>query len=240
MRRVILAAVTAALSVAATAVSAQDILSAMYRPTPVASWTGFYVGGNFGYGWASADSRATSVTATSTVSDMNGLNAGGELGVNVQSGMWLGGMETDLQWAWQKGGGGTAAALFSSAGFGVPTNTSESDKVTWFGTTRARFGIVSGPLLIFGTGGVAYGQFKLDSRFGAGGSFASTSSRIGWAVGGGLETMLTRNWTVKAEYLHLDFGGFNQDYVVNGATVVTLHTRLQNEVLRVGVNYFFR
>ncbi len=210
----------------------------MYSPVPVATWTGFYVGGNFGYGWAATDATARSVTAASTSYDMKGPTAGAELGLNAQMGNWLVGVESDLQWSWQKTNGGNTAALFTSAGFGVPSNIVETDKVTWYGTTRARLGVVSGPLLIFGTGGIAYGQFKFDTNL-AGTNFYVTTTRIGWAVGGGVEAMLTKNWSLKAEYLHLDFGGFNQDYLV-GATATTLHTRLQNEVMRVGVNYFFR
>ena len=215
----------------------------MYRPTPVATWTGFYVGGNFGYGWAATDAIAWSVTTASTSYDMKGPTAGAEIGLNAQMGNWLEGVESDLQWSWQKGNGGNTAALFGSTGGGIPSGIVEADKITWYGTTRARLGIVSGPLLFFGTGGIAYGQFKFSSNLADTTTFKPTSARIGWVVGGGVEAMLTRNWTLKAEYLHLDFGGFDDNYFVTigGVTsIATLHTRLQNEVLRVGVNYFFR
>src|SRR5260221_14729136 len=129
MKRVFLATAVAALSVVATAVSAQDILRSMYSPVPVATWTGFYVGGNFGYGWAAADALARSVTTASTSYDMKGPTAGAELGVNVQSGIWLGGIESDLQWSWQKANGGNTAALFGSTGGGIPPNIVEADKI---------------------------------------------------------------------------------------------------------------
>jgi outer membrane immunogenic protein len=243
MRRVILAAAVAALSIVATTVSAQDILRSMYSPVPVATWTGFYVGGNFGYAWAAADALARATTTGSTSYDMKGPSAGAELGLNTQMGNWLVGVESDVQWSWQKANGGNTAALFTSAGGPVPPGIAEADKVTWYGTTRARLGVVSGPLLIFGTGGIAYGQFKFDSNLADTSTSKPTSTRIGWAVGGGVEGMLSRNWSFKAEYLHLDFGGFDDNYLVTvgGVTsTATLHTRLQNEVLRVGVNYFFR
>ena len=215
----------------------------MYSPIPVATWTGFYVGGNFGYGSAAADALARSATTASTSYDMKGPTAGAEMGLNAQIGTWLVGVESDLQWSWQKAAGGNTAALFASAGGGIPSNIVESDKITWYGTTRARLGVVNGPFLIFGTAGVAYGQFRFDSNWANFSSFKTTSTRIGWAVGGGVEAMLTRNWTLKAEYLHLDFGGFDDNYLVTvgGVTnVAPLHTRLRNEVMRVGVNYFFR
>jgi outer membrane immunogenic protein len=131
MRRVIWAVAVAALSLSATGmVFAQDILKSMYSTQPVANWTGFYVGGNFGYGWAATDARAQSTTAGSTSYDLKGPTAGAGLGANVQSGIWVFGVESDLQWSWQKGNGGNAAALFTSAGVAVPSNTTETDRVT--------------------------------------------------------------------------------------------------------------
>ena len=244
MRRVVLAALAAtALSVGTIEkVSAQDILSMMYAPAPVANWTGFYIGGNFGYGWAAANGLAQSVTAGSTSYNMKGPTAGAGMGLNAQLGTWLVGVESDVQYSWQKGSGGNTAALFTSAGGGIPSNIVETERVTWYGTTRARLGLVTGPLLVFGTGGIAYGQFRFDSNF-ASSNFFTTATRIGWAAGGGVEAILSRNWTLKAEYLHLDFGAFDDNYLVTtgGITVpATLHTRLRNEVLRVGINYFFR
>ena len=38
---------------------------------------------------------------------------------------------------------------------------------------------------------------------------ASSSRRAGWTIGGGLEWMFARNFTVKGEYLYYDFGSVN-------------------------------
>src|SRR5665213_3507259 len=68
---------------------------------PVATWTGFYIGGNVGYGW---DTGSTRVSAPST---------------------------------------------------GV------TKSIDWFGTVRGRLGVLVTPQwLLYGTGGLAYGQTR--------------------------------------------------------------------------------
>jgi outer membrane immunogenic protein len=70
-----------------------------------------------------------------------------------------------------------------------------------------------------------------------------SETKVGWAAGGGLEYALSRNWSVKGEYLYIDLGkvsstadsdtapGFG--LTVNSASRATLHT------VRAGLNYKF-
>ena len=63
------------------------------------NWTGFYIGGNVGYGWA----RFTVEDGGfGHPLDLNGVTAGGLVGFNWQSGMFVGGIEADYQWSDQK------------------------------------------------------------------------------------------------------------------------------------------
>jgi len=80
MKQVLYAAVaTLALSAgAATTALAADMLAEQPMapapaPVPVFSWTGVYLGANFGYGWADAD-----------VSDDDGFVGGGQIGYNYE------------------------------------------------------------------------------------------------------------------------------------------------------------
>jgi outer membrane immunogenic protein len=75
------------------------------------------------------------------------------------------------------------------------------------------------------------------------------------AFGGGIEGAIDRNWSIKVEYLHLDFGSFDQSVTGSGIVVNTniggtnivltqtvlssFHTRVTDDVFRIGVNYRF-
>lgn len=61
--------------------------AAYAAPAPVFSWTGFYVGGNAGYGWGTADYS----------DDTDGFLGGVQAGYNWQVGQVVFGLETDIQ-----------------------------------------------------------------------------------------------------------------------------------------------
>ena len=216
----------------------------MYSPVPVATWTGFYVGGNAGYGWTKVNSSAGSTLGTASGSfTMKGMIAGGQIGGNFQSGIWVVGLESDFQGSWQKlSGAGNTAILNTSVGIGgLPI--SETDKVNWFGTTRFRAGAAADGLFVYGTGGLAYGDVQTKASFNGTSIISGTTVKFGWVLGAGVEAMLTKNWTAKVEYLHLDFGGYTDHYIFNGTTPgtpVDLQQRVTSEILRFGVNYYFR
>ena len=76
---------------------------------PVASWTGFYIGVNGGYGWNNDTGSSTCVNPTggssgcdfgvgNVVKPGGGL-FGGQIGYNWQTGPVVLGVETDIQWA---------------------------------------------------------------------------------------------------------------------------------------------
>ncbi len=242
-RRLSVFACAAVLSFGAVSnVAAQDILRAMRSP-PVASWTGFYAGGNFGYGWARDASMAEASTGGQASSSfkMNGLSAGGQIGGNIQYyGPWVAGLESDIQASWQKFDGppgGNLSNLNSAAGFAAPTT--ERVSIDWFGTTRGRLGYSANTVLVYGTAGVAYAQFKTTGGSNGFQQINSAPVRFGWTAGGGVEAMIGRNFSVKGEYLHMDFSAASDDFAA-GTIRATLHQRVTNDLVRVGVNYFFR
>ena len=95
--------------------------------------------------------------------------------------------------------------------------------LSWLGTTRARVGFVATPdnrLMIYATGGVAYGggssNFSaFDAATGAFWSGSPSSTRVGWTIGGGVEYAVTNNITIKGEYLYADLGSSNFTSVGN-------------------------
>ena len=77
------------------------------------------------------------------------------------------------------------------------------------------------------------------------GTWSGSDTKVGWTVGGGLEWAWSRDWSVKAEYLYLDFGSvsaagtiFNPGFV-GYANAISTSTDLTAQVARLGVNRRF-
>jgi outer membrane immunogenic protein len=85
---------------------------------------------------------------------------------------------------------------------------------------------------------VAFGGVKnVFSTFDA--SYSQSKTKTGWTVGGGVEHMLTRNWTIGLEGLFVDLG---RTSVNNGSPFGTdKTTRFTNQAVigRVKLNYKF-
>jgi outer membrane immunogenic protein len=156
---------------------------------------------------------------------MNGGFGGFQAGYNWQfAPNWLVGIEADFDWSSLKGSG---ISNFRIAIFG-PANLVVSQKVDWFGTVRGRLGYVwANNLLVFATGGFAYGLVKDQAAINAppftglglipfsfqcsatgANCFVGSSSQVrtGWTVGGGAEYAFWRNLSLKAEYLYINLG----------------------------------
>jgi outer membrane immunogenic protein len=77
--------------------------------------------------------------------------------------------------------------------------------IEYFGTVRARAGVAFDRVLVYATGGFAFGGFD-----GGNGGFVDDGDDIqgGYAVGGGIEYAFTNNLTAKIEglYVNLDRG----------------------------------
>jgi outer membrane immunogenic protein len=224
MRRIhgFLLASVASLTVGlASAASAADMPVYLKAPPPVWSWTGFYLGGNVGYSWGKSDTSVSffdSVTGALVGQDsktfsLNGVIGGGQIGYNWQTGKWVWGLETDIQASGQKGSADFVCA--SGCGPGPVTETL-NQKLDWFGTVRGRLGFTVTPtVLLYGTGGLAYGDIKTDGTISDPVTFNTSTVKTGWTAGAGIEARISGNWTAKLEYLYMDLGN------VSGGTVAT-------------------
>jgi outer membrane immunogenic protein len=257
----------------AGAAVAADLPAAYKTPVkavvaPVPTWTGFYIGGNVGYGW---DNRSSGISAASTDPTLapalaailaagsyptslspsaKGVIGGGQVGYNWQlASQGLIGLEADFQGSDIKG---SAGQTLSPALFDM-TSTGVTKSIDWFGTVRGRVGLLVTPQwLLYATGGFAYGQAK--SSFNTtdltGGCIpaatlcatgASSSVRTGWTAGAGAEAMLTPNWSVKVEYLYVDLGSSATSIpaATLPAIVFGTSTVFREQIVRVGLNYHF-
>jgi len=150
------------------------------------------------------------LTATSGRADVNGFVGGGQVGYNWQKDFWVWGFETDLQWSGERGSFSTCDVAGCAVG---STFGAASHQLRWFGTARARVGWVpTQKVLLYATGGLAYGRINSDYVSGINGNVLTAASvsttRLGWTVGAGAEAALDNRWSIKAEYLYVDYGSF--------------------------------
>jgi outer membrane immunogenic protein len=198
------------------------------------SWRGFYVGLNTGYAWGGDDAVTLSGPGIGTVGGSlspSGWLGGGQIGYNAQFQSLVFGIEADLQ----------GSDINDSVGAPV-LNTGNfarlSTDVDWFSTIRGRVGYAAGPALLYATGGFAFGGVDTHIDASNGASFVSLRNdgvRTGYAVGGGVEWAFAPNWSLRSEYLYVNFG--DQDFASpNGYTA---HTETDFHTVRTGLNYRF-
>ena len=112
--------------------------------------------------------------------DADGGLAGGTIGFNMQNGSFVYGIEADGGWS------------------GIEDDIDDLS-VTWTSTVRGRIGYAFDSVLLYATGGGAIGGVESDITGG-------DDTRLGFAVGGGVEAALTDNISAKVEYLYVDLG----------------------------------
>jgi len=193
-----------------------------YAPAAGFSWSGFYVGINGGYGWGTSTWGAAPITTDNL--HPNGWLAGGTVGYNLQTGVWVWGVEGDFDFSTIKASGvGTGLC----AGAGCETRN------RWLATARGRVGYAWDRFLPYVTGGAAFGDIKMTVN---NTGLSETKTQIGWTVGGGVEYAFMGAWSAKVEYLYVDLGVPSCSAATCGvATDVAFRTN----IVRGGINYRF-
>jgi len=259
---------------------AVDLGAPVYRrpvvvAAPVFSWTGFYVGGNFGYSWGSA--RNTYAFAQDNTGGgfdtfyaldsprLNGLVGGLQGGYNWRFRNFFYGVEIDWEALGERAGDAFNGSIFVP-GASNPTVTAFSARQTSLGTVRRRAGVISGPWLLYATGGLAYGRISTSGilsptnpdpviQHNLAALWDQSSTRVGWTIGGGIESAISGNWTWKREYLYVDLGTVTANGALpagncygtggtcNGPLPLpgpgTVSSRITDNILRIGLNYKF-
>jgi outer membrane immunogenic protein len=256
-----LAIAVSILAISAVSASAAD-MAVKAAPMPMAapfSWTGFYVGGNVGYGWGD---RGASVVAPDAASvaffgpaiaagalptfykpNPGGVIGGVQAGYNWQFNRAVVGIEADFQ-----GSDVNGTRTINTAGIPgfVPITGIASERLDWFGTVRGRLGYAANTALFYVTGGVAYGSvnhayFTSAPTVGQIAAGSARQDNVGYAVGAGVEWAFNQNWSVKGEYLFMDLGSHNTTaFGVAGTPVgatLVMRNSDQFNIARVGVNY---
>jgi outer membrane immunogenic protein len=223
MKRILLTTVSLGVLGFAAPALAADLAS--YKAAPVVAatydWSGYYVGvfGGYGYGNHNLNNAlgpAGFANYTLNYSSQGGLG-GVEAGYNVQSGNIVFGVEGDYSWSDLKGNNNFA----STDAFG--NASSDQTDLRWSGTLRARGGIAVDRLLLFFTGGWAYGDLRHTNTDSVTGVDTFTNNRSGLTAGGGIAYAITNNVIGKIEYRYYDFGTYTR---AGGATGLTPNGQL--------------
>ncbi|MEO6779641.1 MAG: outer membrane beta-barrel protein [Bradyrhizobium sp.] len=239
-----------AFSFAAPALAA-DIAPA-YKAAPMApiavyNWTGFYIGGHIGGGWADQNSveLAPGTGAYPTGTAFTGKNLSGFLG-GVQGGYnWqlsniVLGIEGEYTWADVSGSATTVSTVPRFLGF----SSISTAKLQDIALVTGRLGYAANNWLFYFKGGGAWGQGKSFSvNNNANGTLFDTSSsstdRSGWVVGVGAEWGFAPNWSAKIEYNYIDFGSSNVTLNSSLGTQNFVSSSEKVNIVKAGVNYRF-
>ena len=233
-------------------------------PVPVYTWTGCYVGGSAGtsYGTSTHSTVANSVltagpfgvpaplpaavAAGSNIADsfnLTGFIGGFQGGCNYQVGAWVWGVEVDGS-ATNKEGQAQEVPLAPFLGVGRQNWVSQTQE-RWLVTARARLGWTWwDESMIYVTGGGAWAkidtsEFLLGTVLNTG--HQESNTRGGWTVGGGIEYALGYGWSVKGEYLYVDFDHYTTFSTApfGLGNIAPRDVKLNDHIFRAGMNYRF-
>jgi len=227
MRRSLLAS-TALCAVFATGANATP-------PAPVFNWAGFYIGGNVGALWSSDGvvdlDKVELIPGGGNTLSPSGIVGGAQAGYNYQVSSFVLGVEGDLDFT-------SAAGSFNYPGFfgGVATH---STSFPFFADVRARVGVAVDRFLPYVTGGVVVANLN-NSLVDPSVPFSLNrgSSATGWILGAGVEYAIDNHWSVKSEYLFMQF----PDVIAStGAGIDAYAFKFKDsaQLARIGVNYRF-
>jgi len=197
---------------------------AVYVPTtaPVYNWGGIYIGINGGYGFGTSDWTVAGVGSTGSFNTDGGL-VGGTIGANFQASQFVFGIEADVDWTDIRG---------STTAFPCLSTCQTSND--WLGTVRGRVGYAFDRVLIFGTGGGAFGDVKATVT----GAGSNDNSEFGWTAGGGVEFAVTENLTARVEYLFVDLSN-GSCTTACGSPATAVAVKFDASLVRAGLNYKF-
>jgi outer membrane immunogenic protein len=215
---------------------------------PVFNWTGFYVGGNVGALWSrdgvvDLDPNGNgygAIPGNANTLSPDGIVGGVQAGYNYQISSFVLGVEADLDASSAKGSFGYPG-YFS----GVATH---SASLPFFGDLRARAGVAFDRFLPYVTGGVVFADVKNSlvdpSTYDPSPlSVNRGGSATGWTIGGGGEYAIDSHWSVKAEYLFMQFPDVTKSGLFDnlGYAFSTFSFKFKDsaQLARVGLNYRF-
>jgi outer membrane immunogenic protein len=180
------------------------------------NWSGFYAGGNAGWGtshdcWTRTSTAGAAIARTAEgCHNASGGTVGGQIGYRWQSNNWVFGLEAQGNWADLNG---------RHVSLSVPVLTHDS-RLDAFGLFTGQIGYAWDATLLYVKGGAAVTSNRYRSLFTGTGVQVTENvndTRWGGVVGVGLEYGFAPNWSLGFEYDHIFMGNSNHDYISTGA-----------------------
>lgn len=232
-----------------------------------ADWSGFYMGGHVGYGFDLPKTSIESSEAENAIprrdraagsdgrfsgdvdTDADGFIGGLHGGYNFQISNFVVGIEGDYDFGEIEGSGnGRLTSANVNAINDPPVNLVVKNSVEDLASLRGRLGYSFGSLLAYGTGGIGWANWtgSVTSPDGIGPTADESGTLnygddllVGWVAGGGVEYKFTKNFSLRAEYLHYDFGkeDFENDDDINNLETAIGSQKIEVDQVRIGATF---
>jgi len=186
--------------------------------------------------------------------DAHGFTGGLQAGYNWQISSVVAGLESDFG-AFRLAGSRQGSGVLVQSWGGTPFTVTNTANTEWLFTFRGRVGVTAVPnLLTYVTGGLAVTRIATTTTYAddntsfvgpVSGSWGASAVKTGYTIGVGAEYALANNWTVKAEYLYLNFGsvfanGTIRDRLGQGySQALSTRIDLTANIARLGINRKF-
>lgn len=202
---------------------------------PVYDWSGFYIGGNGGWGTSHNCWTNTAVVGVATVPaasegchDSTGGTAGGQMGYRWQSAGWVFGLEAQGNWA-----------DFSGSNVGAFSGLTDRTRIDAFGLFTGQVGYAWNNALFYVKGGGAVTDNRYDGFLAGTKVDTANDARWGGTVGAGLEFGFAPNWSAAVEYDHLFMGTNNYAFSSIATGINTRNNDISQDadLVTVRVNY---
>ena len=188
---------------------------------PAYTWTGFYVGGQAGVAFNrdAGDIRYNPTTGVATTTQFSGGSrdsndaafiGGVHVGYDYQINNFLVGAVADINYIDAK----SNSTYTITTAPGVVDTFGLSNDINFVGTVRAKLGVTADRFAVYATGGLAYAD--TETKYFAPGTLRATngfiptvnsnSDDVGYAVGAGVDYLVTPNFSLGLEYLYTDLG----------------------------------
>ncbi|MBS0549228.1 MAG: carbohydrate porin, partial [Proteobacteria bacterium] len=204
-----------------------------WAANPIQPRSGFYAGGNAGYGFGNA---------TATLGDAGGASTGNTNAYGMPFGGMQAGYEHYFASRLMLGAEIDAAVagymdLAQTLSYRATVAGNANEQLEYLATARARVGYGIGSWTPYVTGGLAWASTRLSRTDGSTDFEAAAPGhlRAGYVIGAGIDHALDANWSARLEYLYTDLGTTSFTF----GSGARYDSRYDLHRVRVGLNYRF-